>query len=481
MVFARGQELERVRIENMGQRAVVPLGHHEAPILGVAMHPNDDQVAAIDLAGEVCIWSLDPPRPQPLWSRKGRESPIGPWFDADGRWLATSFGDGRIHLWDLAGPKSAEPLELRWNNRQVQAAAFHPDGRWLAAAGGLSPSLWNLSRDMPISLKGCSVGYANHGLAFTPDGSWLASVCGGNVHLWNLSPDESDRSFAAFENTAVWGIDADPSARYFYLWDVNGCRTLDLADGHLRDLPGPPVALSGAVGSQGRYVASGHWDDTGDENHAIRVHDLEAGTVHQLGRASARVDDLHFTPDGFLLASSAGTLSRWNVQTAAREEVLNDVIAFDLSPDGRYVLAKNLEQAFLHDLQRGTSRQLPTENDRVTRVTFDHTGDLLLTGHASGQIRIHPLQGGTPYVLFAHRGPISSLAVHPHGEWIASTAEEENPVIRLWPVPDAEPIHDLPRREFLEELYARTNLRVVPDAQAPAGYRLQVAPFSGWD
>jgi WD40 repeat protein len=480
LVFARGRTLQRVPVATMGHAASQSIGRHEGTIVGIAMHPDNERVASIDLTGRVCLWSLDPSTDAPLRILQGRESPIGPWFDPQGRWLATSFGDGRIHLWDLLGPPSAQPLELRRNGRQVQALAFHPSGEWLAAMGGPDPTLWRIPQRFPVEWKECSTGYANHGLAFTANGAWLAAVCGESLHLFSLFPDHEDRRFHAFENSAVWGIDVDPTQRYVFAWDVNGCRLIDFHQGRVRPLPGPPVALSGAIGPHGRLVASGHWDDSGNENHAIRVHDLESNEVLQLGQENAKVDELHFTPDGSLLASSGGTLSRWNLETMNRQEILREIQDFDLSRDGRRVVAIRQEKAILYDLQQGTTQVLSDGSDPVRRVTFDKTGRLIVTGHASGRICVHSPGRREPYLIFAHEGPIVGLTVHPNGDWIASTAEEEEPVIRLWPMPPSETFHDRPLPEFLDFLRACTNLRIVPDATTSSGYSFEFAEFPGW-
>ena len=42
------------------------------------------------------------------------------------------------------------------------------------------------------------------------------------------------------------------------------------------------------------------------------------------------------------------------------------------------------------------------------------------------------------------------------------------------------PFHTLPYAEILERIRALTNLRLVPDEAADAGYRVEVGPFPGW-
>ena len=72
-----------------------------------------------------------------------------------------------------------------------------------------------------------------------------------------------------------------------------------------------------------------------------------------------------------------------------------------------------------------------------------------------------------------------AVAIDPRGRWIASAGVDR--VIRLWPLPDGRPFHALPYEEILERLRGATNYRAVADAGAPTGFRLEIAPFQGWE
>jgi hypothetical protein len=54
--------------------------------------------------------------------------------------------------------------------------------------------------------------------------------------------------------------------------------------------------------------------------------------------------------------------------------------------------------------------------------------------------------------------------------------------IRLWPVPDVTktPPHRRSHEELVTLLRSWTNLRAVPDAESPTGWKLEVGPFPGW-
>jgi hypothetical protein len=42
------------------------------------------------------------------------------------------------------------------------------------------------------------------------------------------------------------------------------------------------------------------------------------------------------------------------------------------------------------------------------------------------------------------------------------------------------PLHALPHEELMTRLDSLTNLRAVPDAQSPGGYKIEVGPSPGW-
>ncbi len=151
----------------------------------------------------------------------------------------------------------------------------------------------------------------------------------------------------------------------------------------------------------------------------------------------------------------------------------------DISPDGRYVATATTQRVLLlHDLVQGTRTEVTSHGTSVARVTFDPSGKQLISGDSSGVIRIGPITGEEPHLLFGHEGTIFGLAISPDGRTIASAGQDGT--VRLWPMPEGQPIHTRPREAFLDWVRGQTNLRAVRDDDAPGGYRLEALPFSGW-
>jgi WD40 repeat protein len=257
---------------------------------------------------------------------------------------------------------------------------------------------------------------------------------------------------------------------------------------------------AGAMGPAGRRVAVASYYDP--EGVRIRVWDLETDEVHVLDPRKGRgrpevpiecgVNGLAFTPEGLLLSSGRCGLQRWDVETGSVEllwkpERPERWMTMAMSADGRFVVTLEFEEQaladtdlVLHDLEQGTSRPVTSHGRRVRSVALGPAGKILVTGDKDGVLRVGRLDGSVPHLLFGHTQTIYSTALSPDASWIA-TADLEGPV-RLWPMPDLwkTPFQALPYEELLARLRSLTNLRAVPDAQSPGGYKVEIGPFPGW-
>jgi WD40 repeat protein len=133
---------------------------------------------------------------------------------------------------------------------------------------------------------------------------------------------------------------------------------------------------------------------------------------------------------------------------------------------------------YLSDLSTGATRDITSHGTRVQAFALDRTGTLLVTGDADGLVRVGPLSGEEPHLLYGHARAVTGLAVSPDGKWIASGSDDDT--IRLWPMPEGPPLHTLPYDALLAKLRVLTNLRVVPDANSPTGYKVEPGPFPSW-
>jgi WD40 repeat protein len=123
------------------------------------------------------------------------------------------------------------------------------------------------------------------------------------------------------------------------------------------------------------------------------------------------------------------------------------------------------------DLVSNATREITSHGNRITTFALDPRGTILVTGDMNGVVRVGPLTGEEPHLLFGHTGQVTSVAVSPDGRTIASGSDDGT--IRLWPMPDLSklPLHTLPHDELVATLRALTNLRAARDPSV--GLRLE--------
>ncbi len=246
-----------------------------------------------------------------------------------------------------------------------------------------------------------------------------------------------------------------------------------------------------AIDPEGRRLAAGAYVDP-----EVRVWELESGKMSRFefeepprpgDSIYPMIASLRFLPDGPLLISTlSGKLWRLDPETGEREHLLDEVANFDLSRDGRYLLSCFRGKVSFHDLLERTSRVLSSHGEACSAVALDPSGTIAVSADNSppggrlGMLRVGPVTGEEPQLLFGHEATVWPLAVSPGGDRIASAAVDGT--IRLWTMPDVSrpALQTLPLDELLARLRAFTNARVVRDDAAPERYRVEWEPISRW-
>jgi WD40 repeat protein len=171
----------------------------------------------------------------------------------------------------------------------------------------------------------------------------------------------------------------------------------------------------------------------------------------------------------------------WDLESGTCERILADFAVVALSPDQRFLLYSKYpgSMAAIYDFEQRRHRELPSHGTQVFGVAWHPSGEWLATGSVDGTVRVGPVTGEEPHLLYGHEALIFKLAFHPDGDSLASASEDNT--VRLWPMPEGTPLHMLPREEVIARLHALTNYRVVEDPDSLAGYQLTLAPFPGWE
>jgi WD40 repeat protein len=261
------------------------------------------------------------------------------------------------------------------------------------------------------------------------------------------------------------------------------------------------TAITVALSSDGRLVAGSNEEE---EKGNIRVWDLETDTVRTLERARGSTGwSLVFGAEGSLFSGDReGKVMRWNIHNGSSSVVgtskLPVVYNLVSMPNAGCLLANfhqtsvsgqnTLTELTLYDLKTGSSRAIRSQGSKVTAVAVDSSETILATGDAEGIVRVGSFHDENPHILLGGMGsnshPVATVTISPDGRWVAAAmgagASFETP-LRVWRMPQGRPLQTLSRKELLGRLKEMTNLRVVIDKSSNTGYRIEVAPFPGWE
>ncbi len=266
-------------------------------------------------------------------------------FAPDGKHFASWGMDQTVRIWDVNRIQTrpdAAPVVLSHDSAPY-AAAFSPDGAFLASVGRESLSIWAL-RAGHWELKARSGLEPASSVAFSPDNQTIAA--GGDdgcITLHNATTGE-ERALLRGHSNAVRNLSFSPDGRLLasagqdsqvILWDVaRGVRLRDLCASSAN-----PVRIV-TFSPDGQTIAAGEVSMLPAE---IILFDAASGSVRKrLAGHEQGVRVLAFAPDGETLASGGtdGTIKLWNVahgnQRTVRSQV-GDIDAFAFSTDGAWL------------------------------------------------------------------------------------------------------------------------------------------------
>jgi WD40 repeat protein len=241
-------------------------------------------------------------------------------YSPDGRWFATGGEDCLIRLWHEETSEAVKILEGQ--EGPVTSLAVSPDGSKLASASSVGSGVWVWDAAsgeplllIPDILDGCTV----QALAFHPGGrllaaggiDWLATGgSDGAACLWDLV----DRCEVATFPGGTTCLAVHPSGRRLAtaslahsicLWDLH-------AQELVTELTGPQDTINAVA-----YSADGRWLACGGDDHTLRLwpmdgdHVIEAPMMEE--QLDTQIKSLCFSPDSRFLFTGNGNTTCYRV------------------------------------------------------------------------------------------------------------------------------------------------------------------------
>jgi WD40 repeat protein len=316
---------------------------------------------------------------QTLQGPKGRVGATA--FSPDGRILAggTSYPakrDGVVWLWDTGRGNTARALALargKFPFDEVYSLTFSPDGRRVAAGGGVlyhgAVAVWDAASGKELWQVWDVAPVAGVPIAFAPDGRVLANGGGGQrdtpvvVELRDAGTGKVTRTFGGCEH-AISGLAFSPD---------------------------------------GKILAGGEWGGV------VRLWEVHSGELIRTLRLAPDTKSgqwpiaIAFAPSGEVLAAGGGSLpvrlwdlkNRTWVRTIMPGSKERNVRALAFSPDGKALAVGSWKAGVtLFDTTTGAEQaSFFKQEGRAEAVAFSPDGKRLAIGCADGLVRILPLSG----------------------------------------------------------------------------------------
>jgi WD40 repeat protein/predicted Ser/Thr protein kinase len=367
-------------------------------------------------------------------------------FSPDGKLLAAAGADGTVQVWHVVTGQSRGTLT--GHAGPVNGVAFSPDGLTLASAGvDGKVRLW----DVASGKERLTLVHQQPllSVAFSPDGAWVAA--GGVLKAgrsWNLRTRE-ERVLGTEARRLAFSPDGRTLAAALdiglvQLWDWQTGQ--ERAHTARRPVRRPEGTLPVAYAHDGRTLASA------DSAGAVLLWD--AATARPLGSLPGHTGAVHsvaFSPDDQALVSAGddATVRVWDLATRRVRAMFRGhagaVLWADFSPDGRTVASAGADGAvkFWDVSVLPGPEPLPIPLWPAGPVAFSPDGRTLAAADRDRTVKLLDLASGRVTArLREHSGDVRALAFSPDGGTLASAGDDWT--VLLWDAAAGRPRASLP-------------------------------------
>ncbi len=372
------------------------LAGHTAEVSSVAFDTEQDLLASGGLDKTARLWNPVTGQPRHTLQHSGQVTGLA--FTAEGKRLAVSSNDGLIKLWNAR--TGSDDLTLNWDGGGISFLAISPQRDRLAM--GNSGRVWVrsiASGDVRLKLQMPGI----NGAAFSADGGTLGVSAYGGLRLFDAETGEQ-RLPTPGHASLPRGVAFSPDGASLYSTAVDeSLQAWDTVDAAQRYEQKTPQGEALAISPDGQLLALVSASDV-----TVRV--LEAATGLEKMNLTGHTTGNHavaFSPDGKHLA------------TGGQDPVIRI-----------WDLAAKSELA-----------QLEGPLQHIMALAYGMEGRLY-AGYRDGQIYVWEIAKKEPALILAgHASAISSLALHPSGQFLASGSTDDS--VKVWDLRKAEVLQTL--------------------------------------
>ncbi|MEE3220693.1 MAG: WD40 repeat domain-containing protein, partial [Planctomycetota bacterium] len=419
-------------------------------IHGVAIHPQENQVASAGEDGTIRVWRL-PTAARPL---AGHSMPVAAVaVSGNGKLIVTGSADKTVRLWN---PVDGMGGQLTGHAAAVGGVAVNEDATQVASgdAGG-AIRFWNAAGPAAKAAGELAAHTAQvTGLAYHPDGKQLlSSSADGTVKWWQLpfTPPKAFAGHAQAVHSVVFSADlkllvtgaADGNVRIFDIAAGNQTREAKIFDKSMTSVALAPKLTQAAAADIAGTIK--FFDAGGKAADPVEPADKHVTTDQLAGHVGA-IHKLAFDPTGQQIASAGadGTVRIWKRPALPQllAENPSPVTVFIVSNDGKLVASAGKSNArpavFVRDLATGKiTATLLGHGADITSIAFNSNNTQLGTGSADKTARVWSLADAKfPELvkLEGHAQPVTAVAFSADNTQLFTGGADN--AIKQWTVAD---------------------------------------------
>ncbi len=419
---------------------------HEGRVESVVFSPNKMLLVTACTAayklntGTIRFWYADAQGYNPITAYNQRRVQALA-FHPGANLLAAGSGNGNTAIWEVNTNRRVAILP----HIVVQSVAFHPDGHTLVTGGYGNEKtggvqLWETAAPrFPMPFRHAS---EVQSAKFSPDGTQLVTTgANGFVGLWEVGSGRSVASFTQTYNAII--AQFSPDGRWLAMATGNPLISWN-SDVVLRDLhdnfksvtlPKKGIrALQFGLDSNLYAIASYQ------EASIWSMQDMQCLFV--LPHTTV-VKTLAFSPDGKrLVTGHEEGMNLWDVETGqllATHEQKQKIEGAMFSPNGHWLAVFNQSQSFglsydvaIWDMETGQQCLSVTDKYLGLNASFSPDSSCFATINEV-QVKLWNLDDNTVLAVLSHEEPVHALAFSPNGQVLATACADNTAY--LWEVP----------------------------------------------